>query len=488
MTDPGLSSLIPVVTTLLVALWARNVLVGLFAGVVSGVAMIGATSLLGFIPSLVQDHLVPQVADSYNASVLVLLAFIGGFVRLIEGSGGGAAFAKSAARWVVNRTRTQLAAWFGGVVIFFSDLGTPLIVGPVFQPLADRLRLSRQKLAFILDSTSSPVAILIPFIGWGVFIMSVIADAFKVSGVDESEWSAFVAAIPFQIYAWLAIALPPLLALLDFDYGPMRRAQASVAATSEEPDPLPAQQRATPILVWLPLLVLGAVLLAQMLRLGFPAKQLAGSDFRAALSAAYFFAALVLLALLVSRRLQSAAEAIARYLEGMSSMMVIAATLVFAWALGDISAALGTGQYVAGVVEEGIAAAYLPALVFLLAALISFATGSSWGTIIIMMPLAVPSALAIDASMAVVIGAVLSGGLFGDHSSPVSETTILSSTGAGTTPLEHFRTQMPYAVTNGIIALAAYLVAGHFAWPFIAVAAITVQLLLMLATRRYLTR
>ncbi|MGB5245249.1 MAG: Na+/H+ antiporter NhaC family protein, partial [Woeseia sp.] len=359
---------------------------------------------------------------------------------------------------------------------------------PVFQPLADRLKLSRQKLAFILDSTSSPVAILIPFIGWGVFIMSVIADDFAANGFAESEYSAFVAAIPYQLYAWLAIAIVPVLAILDFDYGPMRQAQADVKAapndTLDHPDT--TQQRATPILVWLPLLVLGAVLFAVLAQHGFPKEQVAGSDFRAALSAAYFFAALVLFILLVSRRLQPSTAAVARYLEGMSGMMVIAATLTLAWALGDISEALGTGQYVAHVAKQGIAAAYLPALVFLLAAVISFATGSSWGTIIIMMPLAVPSALAIDAPMAVVIGAVLSGGLFGDHSSPVSETTILSSTGAGTTPLEHFRTQMPYAVTNGLIALAAYLVVGHFEWSLIAVAAISFQVSLMLILRRYL--
>ncbi len=492
MIDADISSLLPVATTLLVALWARNVLVGLFVGVICGVAMIGGNGVLGFVPSLVKDHLVPQVADSYNASVLVLLAFIGGFVRLIEGSGGGAAFARVAARWVVDRTRTQLAAWLGGVMIFFSDLGTPLIVGPVFQPLADRLRVSRQKLAFILDSTSSPVAILVPFIGWGVFIMSVIAEAFAASGIDESEWSAFIAAIPFQVYAWLAIAMAPLLAVLDFDYGPMRQAQASVADAPDDTADSSAEDtshpRATAMLVWLPLLVLGGVLFAVLAQHGFPAEQVAGSDFRAALSAAYFFAAITLLVLLVGRGLQTAAVAISRYIDGMSGMMVIAATLILAWALGDISAVLGTGEYVAAVAKEGISAAYLPALVFLLAAIISFATGSSWGTIIIMMPLAVPSALAIDASMAVVIGAVLSGGLFGDHSSPVSETTILSSTGAGTTPLDHFRTQMPYAVTNGVIALVAFLVAGHFAWTFIAVAAVATQLALLLSIRRYLAR
>jgi Na+/H+ antiporter NhaC len=162
MNEPSILSLAPVLVTLLVALTARNVLVGLFTGVVTGVAMVADTSVLLFVPTLVRNYIVPEVADTYNASVLVLLVFIGGFVKLIEYSGGGTAFARLATRWVAGNARAQLAAWAGGIMIFFSDLGTPLIVGPVFQPLMDRLKISRQKLAFILDSTSSPVAILIP--------------------------------------------------------------------------------------------------------------------------------------------------------------------------------------------------------------------------------------------------------------------------------------------------------------------------------------
>ncbi len=482
MPEPGILSLAPVLLTLAVALAARNVLVGLFVGVAAGVALVGATGIADFLPVLIGEYLVPQVADGYNASVLVLLAFIGGFVRLMESSGGGPAFAASVTRWVVNRVRAQLAAWAGGVVIFFSDLGTPLIVGPVFQPLADRLGVTRQKLAFVLDSTSSPVAILVPFIGWGVFIMSVIADAFAANGIATSEYSAFVAAIPFQFYAWLAIAMAPLLALLDIDYGPMRTAPNEIVAGEEAP-PGAVPGCAGPVLVWLPLAVLGAVLFALLAGYGFPAQQVAGSDFRAALAAAYCCAALALVALLVGKRLATGTELVGRYVAGMSGMTSIAATLVLAWALGDLSAELGTGAYVAAAAREGVDAAWLPALVFLLAAIISFATGSSWGTIIIMIPLAVPAAAATGAVLPVVIGAVLSGGLFGDHSSPVSETTLLSSSGAGTTPLAHFRTQMPYALTNGGLALLAFLVAGSVASPLIAVAALSAQALLLLAIR-----
>lgn len=355
--------------------------------------------------------------------------------------------------------------------------------------MMDRLRLSRQKLAFVLDSTSSPVAILIPFIGWGVFIMSVIADAFVANGIDASEWSAFVSAIPFQIYAWLAITMVPVLVWLDFDFGPMDRAEASARRQGDVADATAPGTgvRAGPILVWLPLLVLGAVLFTTLAQFGFPFEQVAGADFRAALSSAYFFAALILLVLIVGGRVMSPFEAIARYVKGMSGMMSIAATLVLAWALGDLSAALGTGAYVGELARDGVSHGLLPALVFVLAAVISFATGSSWGTIIIMMPLAVPAALATGAAMPVVIGAVLSGGLFGDHASPVSETTLLSSTGAGTTPLEHFRTQLPYALTNGVLAAGMFVIAGisEFAW--IAPVAVIVQCLVLVTLRRGLS-
>lgn len=482
---PGAATLLPVIVTLVVALTARNVLVGLFSGVFVGAFMLVDAGPLRFLPETIKTWLVPQVADTYNASVLVLLAFIGGFVKLIEWSGGGAAFARSATRLVTSKVRAELGAWAAGIMIFFSDLGTPLIVGPVFQPLTDRLRVSRQKLAFILDSTSSPVAILIPFIGWGVFIMSVIADAFAANGIETAEWDAFVAAIPYQFYAWLAIAMVPALTILKFDYGPMRDAEQALPAsdTASASDDREADGPARPIVVWLPLSVLGVTLFATLADLGFPFAQVAGSDFRAGLASAYFLAAVTLVVLVVWLGIGKLAETFETYIRGMTGMLPIAATLVLAWALGSVGEALGTGDYIASVAGDNVAGWLLPSIVFLLAAVISFATGSSWGTVVIMMPLAVPAALATGAHMAVVIGAVLSGGLFGDHSSPVSETTILSSTGASTTPLDHFRTQLPYALTNGSLAVVGFLSAGLFGTPWLAPALIGLQIVLLAAIR-----
>ncbi len=315
--------------------------------------------------------------------------------------------------------------------------------------------------------------------------MSVIADAFSASGITTSEWDAFVAAIPYQLYAWLAIAMVPVLTALKFDYGSMAQAEKEAATKilARPISPLSDNSKAKPVLVWLPLLVLGITLFATLNHHGFPFEQVAGSDFRAGLSAAYFLAAVVLVILIVYTGVQNLLDTFARYIEGMTGMMPIAATLVLAWTLGTVSEALGTGSYVAELARDGLPGGLLPAVVFLLAAIISFATGSSWGTIIIMMPLAIPAALATDAALPVAIGAVLSGGLFGDHSSPVSETTILSSTGAGTTPLEHFRTQLPYAATNGAIALVGFVFAGYLHLPWIAALAIISQIGVLLILR-----
>jgi Na+/H+ antiporter NhaC len=316
--------------------------------------------------------------------------------------------------------------------------------------------------------------------------MSVIADAFRASNIETSEWDAFVAAIPFQLYAWLAISMVPALTLLKLDFGPMAEAERNAAVAPLDANTVQAAevQGARPILVWLPLLVLGITLFATLAHHGFPFEQVAGSDFRAGLSSAYFMAALTLVILLTTTRLQPLLQTFTHYIAGMTGMMSIAATLVLAWSLGTVSESLGTGEYVAEIAREGLPGWLLPAVVFLLAGIISFATGSSWGTIIILMPLAIPAAVATSAVLPVTIGAVLSGGLFGDHSSPVSETTILSSTGAGTTPIEHFRTQLPYALLNGGIAFGGFLVAGVSAMIWIAVLAVIVQLLLLLAIRR----
>ncbi|CAH1534614.1 Sodium:proton exchanger [Vibrio rotiferianus] len=484
MEQAEVTSLIPIIITLVLALTTRNVVVGLFAGVVSGVAMLEGTFVdkgpLDSFSALMKSYLLPQLTDSYNAGVILLLVFIGGFVALMEKSGGGVAFAKKVTQWVASKCQAQLSAWFGGVVIFFSDLGTPLIVGPVFRPLFDKLKVSRQKLAFIIDSTSSPVAILIPFIGWGVYIMSLIQKEFAALDVGISDWDAFIGAIPYQFYAFLAIAIVPIVSFFKLDFGPMAKAEQLAEQGSDfgkVQDSLNVfeHKNAKTSFVWAPLLVMLVVLCSILVPHGFPFQKVAGSTFRAALSSAYFFAAITLISLMAFYGVRKLSDGIQVYLKGMSNMMSVAVILVLAWSLSSVGKELGAAAYIAEQAQAGFPYWLLPAVAFLLAGVISFATGSSWGTFAIMMPLVIPTAVAIDAPLLVCIGAVLSGGLFGDHCSPISETTILSSTGAGCEQYEHFRTQLPYAVLNGAIALTSFLVAGVMASPVIVLVAIVAQ-------------
>lgn len=472
-TAPDIFSLVPVLLALVISISLRNVIFGLFVGLFAGVLMIEGPALLGGMSLMVRDYLVPQVTDSYNAGVLVLLGFIGGFVALMERSGGGAAFAAKVARYITTKARLQVSAWIGGIVIFFSDLGTPLIVGPTFRPMADHLRVSRAKLAYIIDSTASPVAILVPFIGWGVYIMSLLEQQFTALGIEQSDFQALVSALPFQFYAWLAVLAVPLLALTGVEFGPMARSEQRAARDGLTPEEAasaalnaPAQgatDKARASFIWLPLLVLFVVLLWTLVPLGFPFGRVSGADFRAGLSTAYLSAAVALILLMAFVGAQRVMASVQVYLEGMSRMMLVAIMLLLAWAMGDMTTALGGDVYVATLAAENAAPWALPVMIFLVSCSISFATGSSWGTFAIMLPLALPATVAVDAPLYVCIGAVLSGGLFGDHCSPISETTILSSTGAGCDAFEHFQTQLPYALANGVLCIGGYVLAGFTA-------------------------
>ena len=494
MPEPDVFSLVPIIVTLALALYTKHVVIGLFGGVVTAVVLLIGPQPLTVLSELVRTHLVGTLTDSYNAGVIVLMIFIGGFVALMEKSGGGPAFAAKMIGYIATKAKAQITAWCGGIFIFYSDLGTPLIIGPVFRPLFDKLRVSREKLAFIIDSTASPVAILIPFIGWGIYIMGLIQKEFDRAGRELESWDVFLGVIPFQFYAILAIVIVPLLVWLKRDFGAMSDAEQRTAIPQHQAENTKSQpvtevfthENARARFVFLPLLVMAVVLLAMLVPLGFPFTSVKGSLFRAALSSAYFLAACTLIGLMGWYKVRPVMDGINLYLKGMSGMMQVIIVLVLAWTLSSLGHDLGTARYIAELAQQGFPPWLLPLVAFLLSAIISFATGSSWGTFAIMLPLVIPTAFAIDAPLLVSIGAVLSGGLFGDHCSPISETTILSATGANCSQFDHFRTQLPYAMMNGAIAVTAFLLAGVFANSMIVIGAVVIQLLVLMGLKRAL--
>lgn len=468
----GILSLLPPVIAVILAIKSRNVILSLFCGGLTGVLIFSHGNPFLAVKSMIGDYLFVQLTDSYNAGVIVLVVFIGGFIKLMEKSGGAQAFGQSAYRYVNTKLKAQLCAWAGGIIIFFSDLGTPLLVGPVFRPLFDKLKISREKLAWILDSTSSPVAILIPFIGWGVYIMGLIQSEFDNLGVKASDYTTFVRAIPFQIYAILAILMIPLIAFTKIDFFQMKKAEQKAEkekadysfeehVEKEENNGVYSKKNAKPIMVILPIVVVFVTLFATLAPLGFPFKKVDGNEFRVALTMGYFFGALVLILMICLFKVMNFSETFKVYVSGMKGMTDVAITLILAWSLGSMISELGTAQFIVDVLKSmSFSAALVPAAIFLFGAFVSFSTGSSWGTFAIMMPLAIPMAQAFSIPFAIAVGAVLSGGLFGDHCSPISDTTILSSTGAECDLVEHVRTQLPYALVNGVIALIAFIIAG----------------------------
>lgn len=489
----GWLSLLPPIIAVVMAIGSKNVILSLFCGGFVGTMIFCAGNPFLAVKSMIGDYFFVQLTDSYNAGVIVLVIFIGGFIKLMEKSGGAQAFSKFVYRFVNTKLKAQMCAWAGGILIFFSDLGTPLLVGPVFRPLFDKLKISREKLAWILDSTSSPVAILIPFIGWGVYIMGLIQAEFDNLGIAESDYTTFVHAIPFQIYAILAILMIPLIAFTGKDFSQMRKAEERTTGNDffggeEEGSGTKSSaegysiQNARPLMVILPILVVFVTLFTTLAPLGFPFKKVDGNEFRVALTMGYFFGALVLMILIRVYKVQVFHDTFKIYVDGMKGMTDVAVTLILAWSLGSMISALGTADFIVnGMKSINFSAGLVPASIFLFGTFVSFSTGSSWGTFAIMMPLAIPMAHAFSIPYAIAVGAVLSGGLFGDHCSPISDTTILSSTGAGCGLVDHVKTQLPYAVINGVIAFLTFIFAGFTGSSFSVVLAVAALIVVVFA-------
>lgn len=488
----GFLSLLPPLVAVVMAIKSKNVILSLFCGGFVGTLIFAAGNPFLATKSIIGDYFFVQLTDSYNAGVIVLVIFIGGFIKLMEKSGGAQAFGKSVYKYVNTSLKVQLCAWFGGILIFFSDLGTPLLVGPVFRPLFDKLKISREKLAWILDSTSSPVAILVPFIGWGVYIMGLIQAEFDNLNVAQSDYSTFVAAIPYQIYAILAIVMIPLVAFTKKDFSQMKKAEESAASREYsfeddlekrhgEDGQFYGASNARPVMVVVPIIVVFATLFITLAPLGFPFKKVDGNAFRVALTMGYFYGTLTLMAFMRIYKVKTFRDTFKIYVDGMKGMTDVAVTLVLAWSLGSMISGLGTADFIVnGLKSMNFHGGLVPAAIFIFGAFVSFSTGSSWGTFAIMMPLAIPMAHAFDIPYAIAVGAVLSGGLFGDHCSPISDTTILSSTGAECDLVDHVKTQLPYACVNGAIAFAAFILAGFTRSPLAVVLAVVVLLAVMM--------
>lgn len=488
-------SVVPVILTLVLAVMTKNVLFSLFFGVFIGALILCLGNPIAAVWSMVGDYLIPQLEDGYNAGIIVLLVFIGGFVTLLEKSGGAEAFAKSVSRFVNTRIKTQLSAWVGGIAVFFSELGTPLIVGPIFGPIFKKMHISKEKLAWIIDTTASPVCVLIPFIGWGVYSMGLIQTELDSMGITAiNDWTAFIHAIPYQIYPILCLLMVPLVAFSKKEFGAMARAEqnakkgifSTLGSTDEmQMNSVDSKHNVSSMVVIIPLIVLFVTLFGLLMPMGFPFKQVPGSQFRIALISGYLFASIAMILLMAYYKVDTLKGGVNTYVKGTSKLFSCILMLVLAWALSAIGKELGTAQYIVSIVDGNLPSALVPALIFAISAVMSFATGTSWGTFAIVMPLAIPMAVTLNAPLYVTIAAVLSGGLFGDHCSPVSDTTILAATGAGCGLMEHMWTQLPYALICAGVSFVGFVIAGFVDSPIVTVISAVLLAVVYLAIAKF---
>jgi Na+/H+ antiporter NhaC len=467
MTEPTWISVLPPLLAIGLAVATRQVYLSLAAGV-----WLGWTILAGWDPiagiGRAIDETVAVLGDRGNAKVILFTLVIGALIATVEASGGVRGFINwvERKRFVTNGRRAQLLAWIIGIIIFIESNITVLVAGGVSRPLFDRFRVSREKLAYIIDSTSAPVCILIPLNAWGAYVLGLLAT----TGV-ERPLHVFVGSIPLNFYALVAVLLTLATVVFGINIGPMRKAEARAAQgrlLSERAAPLldpevlapKPNERIPPraINMFLPILAMVLMMPVSLYITG-------GGDIRAGSgSTSVLWAVLTGLAvawlLLIVQRANTVDELTRIGLRGAGGLVSLALVLLLALALGAVARELGTGIYLAQATAGLLPGFVFLPLVFVVGAMISFSTGTSWGTFAIMIPIAVPAAKALGMPPEPFLAAALSGGIFGDHASPISDTTIISSMAAATDHIDHVSTQLPYALIAGTVATAAFAVAG----------------------------
>jgi tetracycline resistance efflux pump len=467
MADPGWSSTLPPLIAIALAIVSRQVILSLMAGIWLGWWLLAGSNPLAALGAAI-DGAVAVLASPGDARVIGFTLVIGAMIATMERSGGVAGFVRwlENRRWVDSPLKAEWLAWLTGIVVFIESNLTLLVAGALSRPLFDRFRISRERLAYLIDSTSAPVCILIPLNAWGAFNLGLLGN----TALDD-PLGTFVKAIPMNLYALLAVALAALTIALRWNIGPMRQAEARTragqvlwphAAPLVDPallvGPGPGSAVASPWYMLAPIVVMVAAVPLGLYVTG-DGNPAAGSGSTAVLWAvlAGLTTAWVMALAGQRRRLD---ELMSVSLRGAGGLLPVALILLLALALGNVTDALGTGRFVAAVVGDNVPLPLLPALVFLVAAFTAFAIGSSWGTFAIMIPIAVPIALGLSVEPAVLLGAVLAGAIFGDHASPISDTTVVASMAAATDHIDHVRTQLPFALLAGAVALLGYLVIG----------------------------
>lgn len=464
----GALSLLPPVLAIVLAIWTKQVYPSLFFGI-----WLAWTILAGWNPAtgLVQtvDGLVGVFADPDRAMIIMLTVMIGALLTLTQYTGGMSGFVDWVTRRGIVSTKRSagILAWGLALVIMVESTIGVLVSGAVTRPLFDRLKMSRERLAYVLDAMCSPKTMLIPLNTFGAYVLGLL-----ITQEVESPVGLLAAATPLNFYAILAVASALFVGVTDFSFGPMAKAERRIREEGkvlrDGAEPLVAGEalsipvkeglKPSPLNLLVPVVVMVVSLPILLLVTG------QGNLTRGNGSASAFWAVLIGLSLgclmYRVRGMVTLSEITDMFMKGVGGMVPVGVLLVLAFCIGDACQELGTGPYVARVAEAGLSPALVPAVLFITSGITAFATGTSFGTWAIMIPIVVPMTGLIDLNPGLAVGAVLSGGLFGDHASPISDSTIIATLAAGTDHIDHVRTQLPYAVALGAVSVGLFLLFG----------------------------
>lgn len=463
-------SLVPSLIAIVLALITKEVYSSLFIGIICGGLFYSGFSFVGTFEHVLNGGLITSLSDSYNVGILIFLVVLGAMVGLMNKAGGSRAFGKYMQEHIKTRAGAQFATMALGVLIFIDDYFNCLTVGSVMRPVTDRHKISRAKLAYLIDATAAPVCIIAPISSW----------AAAVSGFVEGEdgFTIFVRAIPYNYYALLTIGMMIMIILMKIDYGPMKKFEDNavfkgdlftVAADKTDEDEVAADAKGTVADLLIPIVTLILCCTIGMLYSGgfFEGapfiEAFSNSDASIGLSLGSIFAIVLTILIYLIRRTLPFKECMECIPAGFKAMVPAILILTFAWTLKEMTMSLGAPEYVAALMEKSASGLmyFLPAIIFLVGCFLAFASGTSWGTFGILIPIVVNVFQNSDPKLMIIsISACMAGAVCGDHCSPISDTTIMASAGAQCDHVSHVSTQLPYAITVALVSFITYIVAG----------------------------
>ena len=460
-------ALVPPIVAIVLALITKETYSSLFVGILVGALFVGGFNPVASLDTMLNDGFLGAIADGWNAGIFMFLVLLGIMVALVNAAGGSAAFGRWAVKHVHSRAGALLATFLLGVLIFIDDYFNCLTVGSVMRPVTDSHKISRAKLAFIIDATAAPICMIAPVSSWAAAVSATAQDLDSgISGIQ-----LFIQAIPYNFYSLLTIVFVIAISVMGFDYGPMAKAefralQGELGALSEESEE--NNPRASiwdmlfPVLVLIVFCVIGMMYVGGFWDGASLIDSFADTDASVGLPWGCIVALLITFIYLLCRRVISFKAATECILKGFNAMVPALLILTFALTLKNMTGMLGAADYVAGLVEGAAAGLFsmLPAVIFLVALGLAFATGTSWGTFGILIPIVLPVFAHNPELLMIGISACLAGAVCGDHCSPISDTTIMASAGANVNHIEHVSTQLPYALTVAGVSFVCYIIAG----------------------------